>query len=126
MKVARNSLTWATIRTANGSSRATGRFHLAKIVIVLDNAPAHSGVGKVFEKPAYSDATLLSLGPYSPMLNAIENCFLAFKSAVKRHLPPRRREFLRTPAGVTEKEHRQSFKIQAAALLMPDNTRAVL
>lgn len=53
----------------------------SRVVLVCDNAPCHSRVGQVAEKRGFE---LLRLGPYSPMLNPIENVWSAVKAAVKR------------------------------------------
>ncbi|RHY19189.1 hypothetical protein DYB32_010275 [Aphanomyces invadans] len=60
----------------------TWRDHFAGkcIVIVLDNAPAHSQTeSRVVQ---HDDMSLLRLGPYSLMLNPIESCFSVFKARV--------------------------------------------
>ncbi|OWZ15748.1 hypothetical protein PHMEG_00010550 [Phytophthora megakarya] len=46
---------------------------LSNVMLVLDNA-------LVFEEQEFEQATLLPLGPYSPMLNTIEDVFSSFKS----------------------------------------------
>ena len=38
------------------------------VVMVIDNAPCHSGLDDVFKEPEFSDNHLLRLGPYSPCL----------------------------------------------------------
>ncbi|RHY24854.1 hypothetical protein DYB32_008653, partial [Aphanomyces invadans] len=55
-----------------------------RIVIVLDNAPAHSQTEKRVVQ--HDDLTLLRLGPYSPTLNLIENCFSVFMARIKAYL----------------------------------------
>ncbi|RHY19362.1 hypothetical protein DYB32_010235 [Aphanomyces invadans] len=55
-----------------------------KIVIVWDNAPAHSQTET--RAIPHDDMVLLRLGPYSPMLNPIESCFSVLKAAIKRYL----------------------------------------
>ncbi|ETI36503.1 hypothetical protein F443_17424 [Phytophthora nicotianae P1569] len=59
-----------------------------KVVIVLDNAPAHNQTEARVEQELgeHSDLVLLRLGPYSPMLNPIEGCFSVFKSKLKTYL----------------------------------------
>ncbi|RHY87780.1 hypothetical protein DYB35_008985 [Aphanomyces astaci] len=64
----------------------TWRDHFAgkRVVIVLDNAPAHSQTeSRVVQ---HDDMTLLRLGPYSPMLNPIESCFSVLKARIKSYL----------------------------------------
>ncbi|KAG6612697.1 Replication protein A 70 kDa DNA-binding subunit, partial [Phytophthora cinnamomi] len=53
---------------------------LHDVVIVADNAPCYTNVEDVFKEEAFSETKLLRLGPYSPMLNPIENCFSTFKA----------------------------------------------
>ncbi|RHY73865.1 hypothetical protein DYB30_013053 [Aphanomyces astaci] len=55
-----------------------------RVVIVLDNAPAHSQTEERVVQ--HDDMTLLRLGPYSPMLNPIESCFSVLKSRIKGYL----------------------------------------
>lgn len=54
---------------------------LDSVLVVCDNLPAHSQL-----EVAAQDCglTLLRLGPYSPMLNPIENIWSVVKAAVKR------------------------------------------
>ena len=53
---------------------------LEELVVVCDNAPCHSGLDSLF---AASAATLLRLGPYSPMLNPVETIWSKIKTKVK-------------------------------------------
>ncbi|KAG1684425.1 hypothetical protein DVH05_011133 [Phytophthora capsici] len=53
------------------------------------------------------------------MLNAIENVFSAFKSAVKDFMTRRRAEIIAVPPGTTMKAHRQSFLVEAAETFFP-------
>jgi hypothetical protein len=50
---------------------------------VADNAPCHSRLAAVFEN---SDAVLLKLAPYSPMLNPVEQIWSKVKMHVKAHI----------------------------------------
>ncbi|POM78286.1 hypothetical protein PHPALM_4202 [Phytophthora palmivora] len=70
----------------------------------------------------FLDATLLSLGPYSPMLNPIENVFSTFKTAVKSFITESRMAILSVPVGVTMKDHRQFFLQTAASRFLPEMT----
>ncbi|POM74901.1 Hypothetical protein PHPALM_8064 [Phytophthora palmivora] len=79
------------------------------MVLVLDNAPCHCRAEQGFEETEFLDATLLRLGPYSPMLNPIKNVFSTFKTAVKSFMTESRMEILSVPVGVTMKYHRQFF-----------------
>ncbi|RHY27731.1 hypothetical protein DYB32_006568 [Aphanomyces invadans] len=54
------------------------------VVIVFDNAPAHSQTEE--RVVMHDDLVLLRLGPYSPMLNPIESCFSVFKAKIKNYL----------------------------------------
>nr|CAI5841804.1 unnamed protein product [Callosobruchus analis] len=53
------------------------------LVIVCDNAPCHARFEGVINN---TEATLLRLGPYSPMLNPLENIWSKIKTYVKTHL----------------------------------------
>ncbi|KAG2784286.1 hypothetical protein PC116_g20444 [Phytophthora cactorum] len=102
-----------------------------KVVIVLDNAPAHNKTKERLEEviAEHGDLELLRLGPYSPMLNPIEGkssnnvhatyysdlrvsftlllcsgCFSVFKARVKACLA----------------EHRQRMFVQGAHLNMTE------
>ena len=56
---------------------------LEELVVVVDNAPCHSRIENVFvDVPA----KLLRLGPYSPMLNPIENIWSKVKTYVKTNM----------------------------------------
>lgn len=57
-----------------------------KVVLVLDNAPCHSGVEDVLMSPEFEENVILRLGPYSPMLNPIESAWSVLKSDVKKEL----------------------------------------
>ncbi|OQR84332.1 hypothetical protein THRCLA_23085 [Thraustotheca clavata] len=87
---------------------------LNNVVIVLDNAPVHRGIEIVLEYCNYGSPTLLRLGPYSPMLNPIENVFSTFKTQEKSIMRARRRELLTVPEHSTIKAHRNSILIEAA------------
>ncbi|KAE8884728.1 hypothetical protein PF005_g9278 [Phytophthora fragariae] len=51
---------------------------LDNVVIVVDNVPCHKNVEDIFDEVEFAEAKLMRLGPYSPMLNPIENCVSAF------------------------------------------------
>ncbi|RHY81469.1 hypothetical protein DYB26_015498 [Aphanomyces astaci] len=84
-------------RASKNSPAYQNHFVGKKIVIVLDNALAHSQTEH--RVAAHEDMTLLRLGSYSPMLNPIESCFSVLKAHIKRFLAERtillfhRREF---------------------------------
>lgn len=92
---------------------------LANVVIVLDNAPCHSKIEKVLEEDEFSGAYILRLGPYSPMLNPIENVFSSFKAAVKKFLALNRQAIIHT-LDSTQGKLRQSFLMRAADLLLEE------
>lgn len=52
-------------------------------VLVCDNAPCHARLEVVVRE--FQGLTLLRLGPYSPMLNPIENIWSKLKAGVKRN-----------------------------------------
>jgi transposase len=56
---------------------------LTNLVVVCDNAPCHSRLEQVFGE---NGAILLRLGPYSPMLNPIENIWSVIKTEVKGNI----------------------------------------
>ncbi|KAG6967985.1 hypothetical protein JG687_00003990, partial [Phytophthora cactorum] len=93
-------------------------------VLVIDNAPCHCRAESVFEEEELLDATLLRLGPYSPMLNPIENTFSIFKASLKAFLREQRHAILSVPNGVTMKDHRQAFLHTAANRCLPEVTTA--
>jgi transposase len=65
-----------------------------KVVLVIDNAPAHSRSEILV--PTLPTLAIIRLGPYSPMLNPIENCFSVLKASIKRFMTEHRREFFTT------------------------------
>lgn len=79
------------------------------IVVVCDNAPVHSRLSLVAEEKGF---TLLRLGPYSPMLNPIENIWSVIKAAVKRN----NRVPVVTYPGVVEQRMRYLEEIITSAL----------
>ncbi|POM71501.1 Hypothetical protein PHPALM_11927 [Phytophthora palmivora] len=89
--------------------RGTSEFNLTDVVLVLDNAQCHCRAEQDFEEIEFLDATLLLLGPYSPMLNPIKNVLSTFKTAVKSFMTESCMETLSVPVGVTMKNHRQFF-----------------
>ncbi|KAJ8578635.1 hypothetical protein ON010_g568 [Phytophthora cinnamomi] len=93
---------------------------LNAVVIVADNAPCHANVEDVFKEEAISEAKLLRLGPYSPMLNPIENCFSTFKAMVKRFLARHRQAIVEVPPHRIIKEHREQYLLLAADLLLEE------
>ena len=92
------------------------------VVMVIDNAPCHSGLENVFEEPEFSDNHLLRLGPYSPMFNPMENVWSSVKAKIKRDLATKITSILRiVPQGLSIKEHR----LRALEELMKEGMSAV-
>ncbi|KAH9142444.1 hypothetical protein AeRB84_013485 [Aphanomyces euteiches] len=83
-------------------------------VVVLNNAPCHSGVEEVFLSEEFAGSCLLRLAPYSPMLNPIENVFSTFKASVRQYLRRERRALLTVPLGSTIRGHRAAMLERAA------------
>ncbi|KAE9005097.1 hypothetical protein PR003_g14602 [Phytophthora rubi] len=71
-------------RTAKSSTFFCENYGGKKIVVVLDNAPAHRQTEQRVEPP--DNLVLLRLAPYSPMCNPIEGCFSVVKAHIKEHL----------------------------------------
>jgi len=72
-----------------------------KVVVVTDNAPAHSQAETMAREQLVTDGivnsnklVILRLAPYSPMCNTIEGCFSVLKARMKLHLAAKRRELL--------------------------------
>ncbi|KAE8976029.1 hypothetical protein PR003_g25255 [Phytophthora rubi] len=72
-----------------------------KVVIVTDNAPAHSDVDALARAALARDGVIngnrlviLRLAPYSPMLNPIEGCWSVLKAHMKAYMAKRKEEFL--------------------------------
>ncbi|KAG6587194.1 Carbonic anhydrase 2 [Phytophthora cinnamomi] len=80
-------------------SHETYRMHFSrkKIVVVLDNAPAHSQTEELVQ--ARADLELLRLAPYSLMCNPIEGCFSVLKTRIKNFLALSHDEMLHIPVG---------------------------
>ena len=54
------------------------------VVLVIDNAPAHSALEDILEDVEIGENKILRLVPYSPMLNPIERVWSVIKAEVKR------------------------------------------
>ena len=54
------------------------------VVLVVDNAPCHNNLEEIEEN--INGFRILRLGPYSPMLNPIENIWSKMKSYIKRKM----------------------------------------
>jgi len=66
--------------------RANNEIYGGVVVLVLDNAPCHSGIEDVLKEEEFKMHFVLRLAPYSPMLNPIESVWSFVKSIVKRSL----------------------------------------
>ncbi|KAE8900809.1 hypothetical protein PF002_g30076 [Phytophthora fragariae] len=71
-------------RTVKSSAFFRENYGGKKIVVVLDNAPAHRQTEQRVEP--HDDLVLLRLAPYSPMCNPFEGCFSVLKAHTKEHL----------------------------------------
>ncbi|KAE9278617.1 hypothetical protein PR003_g28469 [Phytophthora rubi] len=94
-----------------------------KVVVVTDNAPAHSQVETLAREKLVADGivnsnklVILRLAPYSPMCNAIEGCFNALKARMKVHLANRRSELLVRGEYDSLAAHRMSIMQEAVEL----------
>ncbi|EGZ07061.1 hypothetical protein PHYSODRAFT_341220 [Phytophthora sojae] len=93
---------------------------LSNVIVVLDNAPCHMNVEDVCEEAEFAGAECLRLGPYSPMLNGIENVFSVYKAAVKRYMAANRSSILSVPEGTKIAVHRSAFLLHAANVIFPE------
>lgn len=98
--------------------------HPDAIVVIIDNAPAHSRAEEVVEEDAFHGAQVLRLAPYSPMLNAIEIIWSALKARLKANLQSRFGELMAgDPAGhLTQTEFRLRFLEHSVDQAMPHMT----
>ncbi|POM71723.1 Hypothetical protein PHPALM_11668 [Phytophthora palmivora] len=102
-----------------------------KIVVVFDNAPAHSQTETLVT--THDDLVLLRLGPYSPMRNPIENCFSVLKSHIKEYLALMRPEMTQAPTArtatgslISMTEARMRLLVRAAHVSMPKITHQLV
>ncbi|KAG4061622.1 hypothetical protein PC123_g3535 [Phytophthora cactorum] len=91
-----------------------------KIVIVTDNAPAHSEVETLAREMLAADGivnanklVVLRLAPYSPMLNPIEGCWNVLKAKMRRFMAERKEEFLVRGEYETFCAHRRALMEEA-------------
>ncbi|GMF53398.1 unnamed protein product [Phytophthora fragariaefolia] len=108
LRVAKEAKDWKAAAELHGVNDRSA-FTLQKLHrdVVNRNSPIN-------KQKRYDYVVKLKLGPYSPMLNPIENVFSVYKSAVKRFLARRRPAILRVPDGVTITEHQAGFLELAA------------
>ena len=69
--------------------RAAKRQCRGPVVMVVDNAPCHSNIEEVFSEEEFLGCEVLTLGPYSPMFNPIEQVWSLIKAYVKQELGTR-------------------------------------
>ncbi|XP_029657496.1 uncharacterized protein LOC115231662 [Octopus sinensis] len=67
--------------------------HDGPVIMVLDNALAHSGI-EVLQLEEFNDFHILCLGPYSPMLNPVEHVWSKIKAHVKRDISSLKNQIL--------------------------------
>ncbi|KAE8892888.1 hypothetical protein PF005_g26019 [Phytophthora fragariae] len=102
-------------------------------VIVTDNAPAHSQVEDLVRQFLTEDGimngnrlALLRLGPYSPMLNPIEDCWNVLKSKMRRFMATKKQELLVRGEYDTYTAHRLAIMKEAVAQAVPAITRRLV
>jgi len=69
--------------------RKANEIYKSEVVIVIDNAPCHSKIEEILDEEEFKLNKMLRLGPYSPMLNPIENIWSQVKAEVKSNLANR-------------------------------------
>lgn len=80
------------------------------IVVVCDNAPVHVDLEKVVAEEEFSGVEIIRLGPYSPALNPIEECWSAMKATMKRDLSNTFITMMNTtPVGMSQTEYRMQY-----------------
>ncbi|KAH9152907.1 hypothetical protein AeRB84_004753 [Aphanomyces euteiches] len=94
------------------------------IVIVLDNAPAHSQ--SELRCVPHEGMCLLRSGPYSPMLNPIESCFSVLKASIKRFLALRTEDMFDRGNFNTYLEARMTLLEEAAVHFMTAITQPLV
>lgn len=60
--------------------------NMEDIVLVMDNAPAHSRAESIMEEEEFNGVQICRLAPYSSMLNPIEHIWNSVKAEIKRRL----------------------------------------
>ena len=81
------------------------------IVVVIDNAPAHSQAEAVFEEEPFHGGRVVRLAAYSPMLNPIEHMWSVVKARIKHNMQISFQELMTgDPTGtLTQTEFRLRF-----------------
>lgn len=92
------------------------------VVVVTDNAPAHSDAEELARDLLVADGilnehklVLLRLAPYSPMLNPIEGCWSVLKASMKRFMSVQKDELLVRGEYDTFVAHRLAIMKEAVA-----------
>ena len=80
-----------------------------RTVVVCDNAPVHNGIETVAAEAEFEGVEILRMAPYSAPLNPIEECWSAFKAAMKRSMAVTFADMLATREGLTQTEHRLRY-----------------
>ena len=79
--------------------RKAVKVHGGPVVLIVDNAPCHSGVEEVLQIEEFNQCRILRLAPYSPMFNPIENIWSIVKSKVRRNLAAQLARILNQQSG---------------------------
>lgn len=97
------------------------QWSLDEIVVVIDNAPVHSGIENT---PEMEGVCFLRLAPYSAPLNPVEILWSAVKTDLKGLMRARLEEILSGRNGLTLKETRLQILEESAqeAMIKPDLT----
>lgn len=100
---------------------ATAGVQPQDIVVVMDNAPAHTNAEAVFEEALFHGGRVLRLAPYSPMLNPIEHVWSVVKARIKDSMQDGFQELIAgDPTGVlTQTEFRIRFLERCADEALP-------
>ena len=80
-----------------------------RIVVVCDNAPVHNDIESVAAEPEFEGVEILRMAPYSAPLNPIEECWSAFKAAMKRSMAVTFDDMMSTRDGLSQTEHRLRY-----------------
>ncbi|GMF41331.1 unnamed protein product [Phytophthora fragariaefolia] len=101
-----------------------------KIVVVTENAPAHSSVEGLARELLVADGivndsrlVLLRLGPNSPILNPIEGCWNVLKANMRRYMATKKQELLVRGEYATYTAHRLAIMKEAVGVAAPAITR---
>lgn len=80
-----------------------------RTVVVCDNAPVHNGIETVAAEEEFEGVEILRMAPYSAPLNPIEECWSAFKAAMKQSMAVTFADMLASREGLTQTEHRLRY-----------------